>query len=98
MENQLKQNWDKILEHMHITFSISDVSFRTFIQVLSVYSVQDDVLTILIDNTSIGDSKEFIEKRYSVFLSVSIEEVIGIHFDIQFISLSEIKEDRKSVV
>lgn len=92
MENQLKQNWDKILEHMHTTFSISDVSFRTFIQVLSVYSVQDDVLTVLIDNTSIGDSKEFIEKRYSVFLSVSIEEVIGIHFDIQFISLSEIKD------
>ena len=76
----------------HITFSISDVSFRTFIQVLSVYSIQDNILTVLIDNTAIGDSKEFIEKRYSVFLSVSIEEVIGVHFDIQFISLSEIKE------
>lgn len=88
----MKQNWDKILEHMHTTFSISDVSFRTFIQVLSVYSVQDDELTVLIDNTSIGDSKAFIEKRYSVFLAVSIEEVIGIHFQIKFISLSDISE------
>lgn len=92
MENQLKQNWDKILEHMHTTFSISDVSFRTFIQVLSVYSVQDDELTVLIDNTSIGDSKAFIEKRYSVFLAVSIEEVIGVHYQIKFISLSDISE------
>lgn len=88
----MKQNWDKILEHMRTTFSISDVSFRTFVQVLSVYSVQDNVLTVLIDNTSIGDSKDFIEKRYSVFLAVSVEEVIGIHYEIQFISLSEISE------
>lgn len=91
LENELKQNWDKILEHMRTTFSISDVSFRTFIQVLSVHSVEDDTLTVLIDNTSIGDSKSFIEKRYSVFLAVSIEEVTGKHFEkIQFISLTEL--------
>lgn len=92
MENELKQKWDEILEHMHTAFSISDVSFRTFIQVLSVYSIQNDNLTVLIDNTSIGDSKDFIEKRYSVFLAVSIEEVIGIHYNIRFISLSEISD------
>lgn len=56
MEYELQQNWDKILEHMHIAFSISDVVFRTFIKKLNVYSVQDNLLTILIDDTEIGDS------------------------------------------
>lgn len=90
MENEIRQNWDKILEHMHTTFSISDVSFRTFIQKLSVYSVRDDLLTILIDDTSIGDSKSFIEQKYSVFLSVSIEEITGVHYQLKFIALSEL--------
>ena len=30
LENELRQNWEKILEHMHTAFDISDVSFRTF--------------------------------------------------------------------
>ncbi len=94
MENELRQNWDKILEHMHTTFSISDVSYRTFIQKLSVYSVQGDLLTILIDDSSIGDSKSFIEQKYSVFLSVSIEEVIGVHYQLKFVALSDL--DSKS--
>ena len=69
MEYELQQNWDKILEHMHIAFSISDVVFRTFIKKLNVYSVQDNLLTILIDDTEIGDSKSFIQKKYSTFLA-----------------------------
>ena len=90
MENNLQQKWEIILEHMHTAFSISDVSFRTFIQKLSVYSVHDDILTILIDDTTIGDSKSFIEQKYSVFLSVSIEEIIGIHYELKFVALSEL--------
>lgn len=90
MENELRQNWDKILEHMHTAFSISDVSFRTFIKKLSVYSVHDDLLTILIDDTTIGDSKSFIEQKYSVFLCVSIEEITGVHYQLKFIALSEL--------
>lgn len=90
MENELRENWDKILEHMHTAFSISDVSFRTFIQKLSVYSVHDELLTILIDDTDIGDSKSFIEQKYSLFLSVSIEEITNIHYNLKFIALSEL--------
>ena len=90
MEYELQQNWDKILEHMHIAFSISDVVFRTFIKKLNVYSVQDNLLTILIDDTEIGDSKSFIQKKYSTFLAASIEEITGVHYQLKFISLSEL--------
>jgi len=78
---------------MHTAFSISDVSFRTFIKKLSVYSICDDLLTILIDDTDIGDSKSFIEQKYSLFLSVSIEEMTNIHYNLKFVSLSELNRE-----
>lgn len=96
LENELRQNWEKILEHMHTAFDISDVSFRTFIQKLSVYSVHDDLLTILIDDTAIGDSKSFIEQKYSVFLAVSIEEIVNIQYKLKFIALSELDTKQPS--
>ena len=90
MENELREKWDEILEHMHTSFDIADASFRTFIKKLSVYSVHDNLLTILIDDTSIGDSKSFIVQKYSVFLSVSIEEITGVNYDLDFVALSEL--------
>ena len=96
LEDKLRQNWDKILDHLHTAFDISDVSFRTFIQKLSVYSVHDNLLTILIDDSSIGDSRSFIEQKYSVFISVSIEEIIGVHFELKFIALSELDTTEQS--
>lgn len=95
MQNDLREKWDEILEHLHTAFSISDVSFRTFIQKLSVYSVQDNFLTILIDDTEIGDSKSFIEQKYSLFLSVSIEEITNVHYTLDFVSLSELDSDKE---
>ena len=94
MENELYQRWDEILNHMKEEFNISDVTFRTFIKILSVYSVEDKNLTILIDDVKIGNSQSFIEQKYGVFLSVTIEELTGIQYDITYLSLS----DRKSVV
>ncbi len=95
MQNDIREKWDEILDHMHTAFSISDVSFRTFILKLSVYSVQDNFLTILIDDTEIGDSKSFIEQKYSLFLSVSIEEITNVHYTLDFISLSELDSGKE---
>ena len=96
MEKELRENWDKILEHMRTQFSISNVIFRTFIQNLSVYSVtpsirgdEDDLITIAIDDSQVGDSKKYIEEKFSVYLAVSIEEITAIHYEISFINLSE---------
>ena len=95
MENELYERWDDILERMKIDFDISDVSFRTFIKKLSLYGVENNLITVLIDDTSIGsNSKQFIEQKYNTFLSVAIEEVTNIHYDLTYISLTEL--DAKS--
>lgn len=88
MDNELYQKWDEILEHMKVSFDITDVSYRTFIKILTIYSIEDDKLTILIDDINIGNSKSFIEKKYNRFLSVAIEEITGVHYNISYISLT----------
>ncbi len=88
MENELYQRWDEILEHMKVSFDITDVSYRTFIKILSIYSVEDNKITILIDDINIGNSKSFIEKKYNRFLSAAIEEITGIHYELSYLSLT----------
>jgi chromosomal replication initiator protein len=92
MKDIILEKWDEILEYLKIEHSISDVSFRTWIQPLQVYSVQNDLITILIDDTSIGDSKKFISTKFGIPLKVSIEEITGKNFDIEFILSSEIDQ------
>lgn len=91
LENELYERWDEILERMKVDFDISDVSYRTFIKKLSLYGVKDNTITILIDDTSIGsNSKQFIEQKYNTFLSVAIEEVTNVHYELTYISLTEL--------
>ncbi len=92
MKDIILEKWDEILEYLKIEHSISDVSFRTWIQPLQVYSVENDLITILIDDTSIGDSKKFISTKFGIPLKVSIEEITGKNFDIEFILSSEIDQ------
>ena len=99
LENELYERWDDILERMKIDFDISDVSFRTFIKKLSLYGVENNLITVLIDDTSIGsNSKQFIEQKYNTFLSVAIEEVTNIHYDLTYISLTELDAKRSNNV
>ena len=92
MKDIIIEKWDEILEYMKIEHGISEVSFRTWIHPLSVYSVSDDVITISIDDSDIGDSKKFIIKKFGIPLRVSIEEIIGREYELNFILVSEIKE------
>lgn len=75
MEDELYQRWDEILEHMKVSFDITDVSYRTFIKILSVYSVEDDRLTVLIDDINIGNSKSFIEKNITGFYQLQSKKL-----------------------
>ena len=91
MENELYQRWEEILEHMKVSFDITDVSYR-------IYSVEGNTLTILIDDINIGNSKSFIEKKYNRFLSVAIEEITGIHYDICYLSLTALDAQNNNQV
>lgn len=90
LENELYEKWDEILENLRVNFDISDPAFNTFIKILKVHSISGKQLTVLIDDAKVGSNKSFIEKRYSTFLQVTIEEMTNVKYDIKYISKNEI--------
>lgn len=55
---ELKQKWDLIIQTLKEDYDITDMSFRTWIKPIQVYSVVGDKITLLIpENNNDGDGK-----------------------------------------
>ena len=95
--NLIEKKWDEILEHLKIEHNVTDVSYRTWLLPLKVYSVKDNFITISIDDKMIGpDSKNFISRKYGIPLKVSIAEVMNETYDTEFVLESEIMMDNNN--
>lgn len=88
MLDEIKNKWNSILKLMKEDFDIADVSFKTWILPLQVYSVVDDVVTILVTEEQTG--LKYIEKKYTTPFKVTISEVMNHEFDVKFISSNDI--------
>ena len=93
MNNIITENWEEILEFLRVQHNITEVSFRTWIRPLEIYSVADHHVIIAIDDTKVGNSKNFIESKFGFPLQVSIEEITGEHFDLEFKLSSELHQE-----
>ncbi len=94
MKNIIQEKWSEILEALKIEHSISDVSFRTWLLPLKVYTVNNNKVTILIDDVVLGSgSIDFISRKYGLPLKVAIEEVTGQSFDVSFISSTQAQKE-----
>ena len=95
--NLIEEKWDEILEHLRIEHNITDVSFRTWLLPLKVHSTNDNFITISIDDKMIGPhSKNFINRKYSIPLKVSIAEITNRTYNIEFVLESELKKEKNS--
>lgn len=90
MLNEIIGKWDEILKLMKEEFDIADVSFKTWILPLKVYSVKEDVISIIVPEEQTG--LKYIEKKYTHPFKVTISEVMNHEFDIKFISTNELKK------
>lgn len=91
MKDTIIKNWDNILQHLKVEHSISEIVFKTWIQSLQVYSLEGNVLTISIDDSRVGDGKKYITSKFAVPLQVSIEEIIGESFTLEFELAKDLK-------
>ena len=81
--NIVEEKWPEIIEHLRVEHELSNVSFTTWIQPLKVYDVIDDTVFILVNMNA---SVEYIEKKYLLPLKVCIAEIIGVEYEVKFIS------------
>lgn len=77
------EKWDEILRTVKEEYEISDIAFDTFLKPLSVYSIEDMKLYILVPSEQIGVN--YISKRYTLPIKVAVAEITGIEYEIEFI-------------
>lgn len=102
---ELKQKWDLIIQTLKEDYDITDMSFRTWIKPIQVYSVVGDKITLLIpENNNDGDGKGlsynmrvgYIERKYLAAITLTIAEIMGREYDVTLISsIDKEKIDKK---
>lgn len=90
MLEELKSKWDEILNTVKFDGEISEVSFKTWIQPLTVHSIHGNVLTLIVPTEKIGRiGISIIKRKYEQVLMVTIAEAMGKEFELHFV----LKED-----
>lgn len=79
----LKEKWEEILYIVKVEHELSDISFKTWLQPLQIFSVSEDTVTILVPSVQMGI--EYITKKYTFPLKVAIAEFTGKEYEIEFI-------------
>ena len=102
---ELKQKWDLIIQTLKEDYDITDMSFRTWIKPIQVYSVVGDKITLLIpENNNDGDGKGlsynmrvgYIERKYLAAITLTIAEIMGSEYDVTLMSsIDKEKIDKK---
>ena len=98
MKETLIANWNTILQHLKLEHSISDVVFNTWLQPLKIHSVDindngEHLVTLSVNEAKVGTgSIPYLTTKFKVPLEVSIEEIMGEHFHIEFKLARDLKE------
>ena len=102
---ELKQKWDLIIQTLKEDYDITDMSFRTWIKPIQVYSVVGNKITLLIpENNNDGDGKGlsynmrvgYIERKYLAAITLTIAEIMGREYDVTLMSsIDKEKIDKK---
>lgn len=96
MKQVIKEKWDDILEYMKKEYNISDVSFKTWIQNLKFYDLEENIITITVEDNLLGDNAiDFIRNKYGLFIKTAIAEVTNEDYEIKFVHQSYINELEK---
>ena len=97
MIDKIKSSWEEIITFLRDDYELSPVSYNTWIKPMIPTSIEKDakgIYTLIITVPSLP-FKTYVTKKYSLYLSVSIEEVTLIKCNVVFIEKSE-QETKKS--
>ncbi len=78
--------WNEIILKLKEDYGLSDVSFKTWILPLKVYDVTEDTVFILVE---LRGSLEIIKNKYLLPFKVSIAEVTGKEYEVNFIARND---------
>ena len=91
----IREKWEDILYTVKEEHELSDISFKTWLLPLQVYSVTDEVVTILVPSKQMAIN--YIEKKYMFPIRVAIAEITGTEYDIRFVLPEQAEEEESAV-
>ena len=92
----IKQSWELIKETLKKEYSLSEISYSTWVAPLKCYEVKDDVVVILIPSDQ-AHALNYINNKYKSYFQVTISEMMDHTYDISFILEKDTlnKEEKK---
>ncbi|MBQ7942621.1 MAG: chromosomal replication initiator protein DnaA [Lachnospiraceae bacterium] len=82
--NEIRENWDEIKEIVRREYDLTDVSYNTWIKPLKFFTVENDIVTILIPSEQ-SHALNYISNKYKSFFQVTITEVMNHPYDVTFL-------------
>lgn len=90
MLEKILEKWDDILLNIKEEHDITDVSYKTWLLPLKPYSVDKDILTILVPDDLFLN---YVKKKYEFLLKFTIEEVTGFSCELRFVLKDAIENE-----
>ncbi len=95
MLQELLDKWDEILFTLKNEYEITDVSYRTWIEPITVYSVEDGLVTLVANISDIG--LNIINHKYKEAFMVVISEALNSEFDVNILLPDQINDLHKNI-
>lgn len=89
--DEIKQNWNTVKETVRREYSLSDISYQTWVDPLKFYSVDNDVVNIIIPSNQ-AHALNYISNKYKNYFQVTISEMFDHTFDVNFLLEKDIKD------
>ena len=80
----IKESWELIKNTLKKEYSLSEISYSTWVAPLKCYEVKDDVVVILIPSDQ-AHALNYISNKYKSYFQVTISEMMDHTYDISFI-------------
>ena len=88
----VQDKWKEILQRVRDEQELSEISFTTWIEPLTIHSVEDNLITILVPSEKMG--LDYVSKKYTLPIKVAIAEITGVNYEIRFILPEEVKQEK----
>lgn len=89
----IKEKWPEILDHVRVEHELGEVSFKTWLKPLTVYSIENSTVSVLVPSE---DFLDYVKRKYALPLKVAISEITGFDVSIDFIGAEDTKEEEDS--
>ena len=87
-----QEKWTEIKETVRREYNLSDISYHTWVEPLEFYSVEGDIVNIIIPDDK-SNMLNYITSKYEIFFQVTITEMFDHDYNVAFILKNDIVQD-----